>query len=235
MEKTDKRFGSHASEDSAFGRFIDDFYPRYAREIWIGLAVVVVGLVGYFGWSWNRDRAEAKANTQLGESYVMLREGNPAAEASLVAFLGTNPPGLAADKANLYLGKLYFSQQRYDEAVAAYGKVGRNSKAPLIHSGALHGQAAALMQKGDYAGAAARLEELIDTYGKRTGDPEESLEDEQVADLAPSVPNALFKLALCYREAGQADKAKAAAEKLVRIYPDTREGRDGAQLLALLN
>jgi TolA-binding protein len=235
MEKTDNRFGSHASGDSAFGRFVDDFYPRYAREIWIGLAVVVVALVGYFGWSWNRGRSEAKAQAELAESYVLLREGNPAAEASLVAFLGENPSGLTADKANLYLGKLYYSQQRYDEAAAAYAKVEKTSKAPLIHSGALHGRAAALMQKGDYAGAAALLEELVDTYGKRTGKPEESLEGEEVADLAPSVPNALFKLALCYREAGQADKAKAAAEKLVRIYPETREGRDGAQLLALLD
>jgi len=234
MEKTDKRTGSHASEDSAFSRFVDDFYPRYAREIWIALAVVVVAVVGYFGWTWSRDRAEAKANVELGEAYVLLREGNPAAEASLTAFLGGNPSGLAADKANLYLGKLYYQQQRYDEAAAAYAKVGKTSKAPLIHSGALHGHAAALMQKGDYAGAAALLEELVDTYGKRTGKPEESLEDEQVADLSPAVPNALFKLALCYREAGQNDKAKAAAEKLVRIYPDTREGRDGAQLLAVL-
>ena len=234
MENSDKRFGSHSTEDTALGRFVDDYYPRYAREIWIGLAVLVIAVVGYFGWSWNRERVEAKGNAALGEAYVLLRENSPAAEQALVNFLAENNSGLAADKANLYLGKLYYSQQRYSEAAATYAKVDENSKAPLIYSGALHGQAAALMQQNDYAGAAKLLETLVDDFGKRTGKPEESLDEEQVADLAPSVPNALFKLALCYRELGQNDKAKAAAEKLVRAYPGSREARDGAQLLALL-
>jgi tetratricopeptide (TPR) repeat protein len=235
MEKTDKRFGSHSSEDTALGRFIDEYYPRYARQIWGLLAVAIVAVVGYFGWSWSRDRAEEAAGRRLGEAYVHLRDNNlPAAEAALVGVLADHPSGLSADKANLYLGKLYYAQQRYAQAAETYAKVKKRSRAPLVYSGALHGRAAALMQQGDYAGAATLLEELVHNYGKRTGNPKESLDEEQVADLAPSVPNALFKLALCYRETGSTEKAKATAEKLVRAYPDTREGRDGALLLGVL-
>ena len=131
---------------------------------------------------------------------------------------------------------MYYSQQRYDEALTAYAKVGKGRKSTaLIYSGALHGRAAASMQKKDYAAAVSLLEELVNEFGDRTGDPEEKVEGEEVVDRSPTVPNALFKLALCYRELGQMDKAKATAEKLARIYPETREGKDAAKLAVLLN
>jgi TolA-binding protein len=237
MENNDKAPHSALPESSSWSRFSEEFYFRYMREIWIAVAVVVIAVGGYFAWSQYREKAETAANKKLGEAYVMLRAENlPGAEASLVSFLASNPSGIAADKANLYLGKVYYSQQRYDEALAAYAKVGKGKKSTaLIYSGALHGRAAALMQKKDYAGAVTVLEELVDAYGERTGEPEENLEGEEVVDASPSVPNALFKLALCYRELGQNDKAKATAEKLARAYPATREGQDAAKLLAVLN
>ena len=237
MDKKDK--ASHAAplpETSAWSRFSEEFYLRYMREIWIGVAVVVVAVAGYFAWSQHHDKAEAEANKKLGAAYVLLRDENlPGAEAALIGFLSENPSGIAADKANLYLGKLYFTQHRYDEAITAYAKVHKGSKAnALIYSGALHGRAAASMQKKDYAAAVPLLEELVSDYGKRKGDPEEKVEGEEVVDPSPAVPNALFKLALCYRELGQTDKAKATAEKLARIYPETAEGKDAAKLAAIL-
>ena len=238
MEKKDKApHSAPLPESSAWSRFSEEFYFRYMREIWIAVAVVVVAVAGYFAWSQYSQKAEAAANKKLGQAYVLLRDENyPAAESALLGFLASNPSGIAEDKANLYLGKVYYSQQRYDEALAAYAKVGKGGKAtPLIYSGALHGRAAASMQKRDYATAASLLEELVNDYGERTGDPEEKVEGEEVVDRSPAVPNALFKLALCYRELGQTDKAKAAAEKLARVYPETREGKDAEKLLAILN
>jgi TolA-binding protein len=238
MDNTDKTAHPASPSDSTLlGRFSEEFYLRYMREIWIGVAVIVVAVAGYFAWSQYSAKAEAAANKKLGEAYVLLREANlPAAEAALTGFLATNPSGIVADKANLFLGKVYYSEQRYDEAIAAYAKVGKGNKATsLLYSGALHGRAAASMQKQDYAAAVPLLEELVSTFGERTGDPEEKIEGEEVVDRSPTVPNALFKLALCYRELGQADKAKETAEKLARVYPETREGKDAAKLLALLN
>ena len=237
MENKDKAPHSALPESSAWSRFSEEFYLRYMREILIAAAIVVVAVVGYFAWSQYQTKAEAASNKKLGEAYVLLRGDNlPAAESALVGFLASNPSGIAADKANLYLGKVYYEQQRYDEALAVYAKVGKGKKATgLIYSGALHGRAAASMQKKDYASAVPLLEELVNDYGERTGDPEEKVQGEEVVDRAPTVPNALFKLALCYRELGQTDKAKATAEKLARIYPETREGKDAEKLLAILN
>lgn len=238
MEKTDKApHAASASDATLLGRFSEEFYLRYMREIWITVAVIVVAVGGYFAFTQYREKAEATANKKLGEAYVLLRDENyPAAEAALTGFLATNPSGIAADKANLYLGKLYYTQQRYDEAMTAYAKVGKGHKSTaLLYSGALHGRAAAAMQKKDYAAAVPLLEELVSKFGERTGDPEERLEGEEVVDRSPAVPNALFKLALCYRELGQTDKARETAQKLAKIYPETREGKDAAKLLVLLN
>ena len=106
MEKTDKApHSAPLPETSKWSRFSEEFYLRYTREIWIAVAVVVVAVAGYFAWSQYSAKAEATANKKLGEAYVLLREENlPAAESALLGFLATSPSGIAADKANLYLG-----------------------------------------------------------------------------------------------------------------------------------
>src|SRR5690606_6560247 len=114
-----------------------------------------------------------------------------------------------------------------DEALQAYDEVRAGGKRlGLIGAGALHGRAAIYMQKSDYARAAELLDELVKTYGARTGDPRENLAGEEVVDFAPNVPNALWKLALCRRALGEADKARAVAERLIRAYPGSREAQD---------
>src|SRR5690606_36490613 len=137
-------------------------------------------------------------------------------EQALLVFLGSDPSRRARDKANLFLGKIYFTQQRYEEAAAAYAKVSGGGKSTaLIHAGDLHGLAASRMQLADYAAAAEALEELVAAYGARTGDPRENLAGEEVIDPSLNVPNALWKLALCRRELGDTVGAREAAERLV--------------------
>jgi TolA-binding protein len=214
----------------------EELWIRYARQIVIIAIVLVAAVVAWFVWKSVSASAAEADNKKLGAIYVLLREENlPAAEDALTTFLASKPSGLAADKANLYLGKTYFLQQRYDEAIAAYGAVrARGKDVALIHAGALHGLAASHMQKAEYSQAVEALNKLIGTYGARTGAPQEALEGREVADFAPSVPNALWKLALSQRELGQNGEAKAAAERLVRTYPETREARDAEKLLTLL-
>jgi TolA-binding protein len=216
--------------------FSEEMWIRYSRQIVIGAIVIVIALVAWFGYKAVAARTAEADNKKLGAIYLLLREENlPAAEEALTVYLAGNPSGLAADKANLYLGKLHYMQQRYDEAIAAYGAVSQRGKElGLIHAGALHGIAASHMQKAEYAQAAEVLNDLIDTYGARTGAPEEQLVGQEVADFAPNVPNALWKLALCQRELGQIDEAKATAERLVRVYPTTREAKDAEKLLTVL-
>lgn len=209
---------------------------RNGRQIVVVAIVVVAAVIAWFAWKSVAASAAEADNKKLGAIYVHLREENfPAAEEALTAFLAAKPSGLAADKANLYLGKTYFLQQRYDEAIAAYGAVRKRGKdVALLHAGALHGLAAAHMQKGEYDKAVEALKELVDTYGARTGAPEERLAGGEVVDFAPNVPNALWKLALSQRELGKTADAKATAERLVRAYPESREARDAEKLLTLL-
>jgi len=216
--------------------FSEDLWIRYSRQIVIVAVALVVAVIAWFSWKAVAARAEEADNKKLGSIYVLLSDENlPAAEAALTSFLAGNPAGLAADKANLFLGKTYFLQERYDEAIAAYGKVGaRGTKVGLLHAGALHGMAASHMQKAEYAQAVELLNELVDTYGARTGAPEENLVGREVGDFAPSIPNALWKLALCQRELGQRDDAKATAERLVKVYPASREAKDAEKLLTIL-
>lgn len=214
--------------------FTDDFYPRYGKQMWVVLAIIAVVLAGYSLWSSNRDKARIADNKKLGAVYVALEEGKLGdAERELLAFLATNPSTLARDKANLYLGKVYYDEQRYDQSLEAYGKVGTGGKSTvLVYSGALHGRAACLMQKKDYAQAVTVLEEFLALCMRRTGNPKENLAGQEVVDLNPEVANALWKQALCYRELHQADKVKSTVEKLRKAYPTSREAAQGAQLLA---
>ena len=155
------------------------------------------------------------------------------AEGALKEFLAQGPSGLAKDKGNLFLGKVYYEQQKYEQALQAYGNVSKGSKSSvLVYSGALHGKAACYMQKKDYAQAVQALDEYLALAMRRTGNPKEDVAGKEVVDLTPSVPNALFKQALCYRELGQTDKVKATVEKLQKAYPGTREAQNGALLLA---
>ena len=215
--------------------FSEDLWLRQSRTIVAAAVVAVVAVAVWFAWSSVRDRRVDAENKQLGAAYILLRENDPSAEQALRGFLAQNPSGLARDKANLFLGKLLYRQERYDEALQAYEQVRAHGKtAPLIGSGALHGRAAIYMQKTDYARAADLLDELVSTYGKRTGYPRDNISGEEVVDLSPNVPNALWKLALCRRALGDADKARTAAERIVRAYPGTHEAQDAAKLLVTL-
>lgn len=213
-----------------------DVWVRYSRQILTVLVVIVVAAAVWFGWSAIRARNAEKDNKLLGSVYVLLREENlPAAEQALLSFLAENPSGIARDKGNLYLGKILYLEQRYDEALAAYEKVEKRGKdVALLYAGALHGRAAAHMQKAEYAKAVEALDELVKNYGARTGNPEENLAGSEVVDFSPNIPNALWKLALCHKELGQTAEAKAAAERLVKVYPGTREAADAEKLLTTL-
>ncbi len=224
-----------ATETSWVEWFTDDFYPRYTRQVWVASAALVGAAILYFAWSTHNESSAVQANRELGAAYVFLSQDRfSESEQALTAFLREGHSGLARDKAYLFLGKVYYGQGKYDQALETYGKVGKGGKTPLISSGALHGVAACYMEKKEYARAAETLDEFLSVAMRRTGNPKEELAGEEIVDWSPSVPNALWKQALCYRELKQPEKAKAAVEKLRKAYPDSREARDGEKLIALM-
>lgn len=216
--------------------FLDDFVPRYGKQTLYGVLGLAVVVAGGFWFKGSQARQEAAENKELGAAYIYASQDKAdSAEAFLTVFLQKSHSRAVQDKANLMLGKIHYGKGKYDEAIKAYGAVDHGAKdRALVSSGALHGLASAYIQKKDYAKAAELLEKFASTFGRRTGKPSEKIAGEEVVDLSPAVPNALWKLALCYQALKQDDKAKAAAEKITKIYPESREAYDANRLLAQL-
>ncbi len=214
--------------------FLDSFWPRFGKQTsyaLLGIAVIVAGAVWF-----NNDRVQSQANEnkELGKAYVYYSEDrNDSAEAFLNGFVKTSHSRLVQDKANLMLGQIKYSQGKYDDAIKAFSAVDLgNTKQPLVSSGALHGLAASYIQNKNYPLAAETLEKFVSQYGKKTGRPDEKVAGNEKSDLSPSVPNALWKLALCYRELKNAEGEKKALTRLTTAYADSRESFDAVRLLA---
>ncbi len=214
--------------------FMIEFWPRFGKQttyLLLGIAVVVSVGVWY-----NNDRlaSQAKENKLLGQAYLLYSEDKTdAAETFLNSFLKTGHSRLVQDKANLMLGQILYSKAKYDQAIKVFSLVDlSDTKHSLVASGALHGVAASYIQIKDYGKAVESLEKFVSLFGRRTGDPSEKVEGKEVTDLSPAVPNALWKLTLSYRELKNDPKAKSSAEKLVKIYPESKEAFDATRLLA---
>jgi TolA-binding protein len=225
-----------AQESSLLDWFMVDFWPRFGKQstyALIGIAIIVSATVWFKN---DRIASQAKENKLLGPAYILYSEDKlDAAEVLLNEFIKGGHTRLAQDKANLMLGQIYFNQGKYDEAIRTFGKVDLSGSATsLVSSGALHGLASSQMQKKEYNLAVENLEKFVSKYGRRTGAPSEKVEGQEVVDLSPVVPNALWKLTLCYRELKNVEKEKATAAKLMKIYPESKEAFDATRLFAQL-
>ncbi|MBW8889505.1 MAG: tetratricopeptide repeat protein [Fibrobacteres bacterium] len=214
--------------------FLDVFWPRFGKQTsYLLLAIAVVIAVGVW-WNGDRLQSQAKENKELGKAYIYFSEDKyDSTESFLNAFVKASHSRLVQDKANLMLGQVQYAKAKYDDAIKSFSQIdGGNTDQPLVSSGALHGLASCYIQNKNYALATETLEKLVSQFGKRTGNPEEKVAGHEKVDLAPSVPNALWKLTLCYRELKNTEKEKATAQKLVKAYPESRESFDATRLLA---
>ena len=216
--------------------FMDDFWPKFGKQasyVLVGVAVIVAGAVWYNG---DRVVQQSKENKELGPAYVYYSEDkNDSAQAFLTSFLKSSHSRLVTDKANLMLGQIAYANGKYDDAIKAFSQVDlANTDHPLISSGAMHGLASSYIQNKNYALAAETLEKFVSRFGRRSGSPSEKVAGKEVTDLSPAVPNALWKLALSYRELKDTEKSKSTAKKLVSVYPESKEAFDATRLLAQL-
>jgi TolA-binding protein len=214
--------------------FLDVFWPRYGKQTSYVLLAIAVAIAAGVWWNGDRVQSQAKENKELGKAYIAFSEDKfDSTEIFLNSFLKASHSRLVQDKGRLMLGQAQYAKAKYDDAIKSFSQVDlANSAQPLISSGALHGLASCYIQNKNYALAAETLEKLVSQFGKRTGDPEEKVAGHEKVDLAPSVPNALWKLTLCYRELKNTEKEKATAQRLVKVYPESRESFDATRLLA---
>jgi TolA-binding protein len=214
--------------------FLDVFWPRFGKLTSYALLAIAVIIAGAVWWNGDRVQSQAKENKELGKAFIYFSEDKyDSAQVFLDGFVKASHSRLVQDKANLMLGQIHYAKGKYADAIKAFSAIDQsNTDQPLISSGALHGLASCYIQNKNYALAAETLEKLVSQFGKRTGAPEEKVAGKGKVDLSPSVPNALWKLTLCYRELKNTEKEKAAAQKIVKIYPESRESFDATRLLA---
>jgi TolA-binding protein len=223
-----------AQESGLVEWFLDEFVPRYGKQSLYVLVALALVIGGAFYLNNSRENQSTRENKELGQAFVYLSQDKAdSAEAFLSGFLKASHSRPVQDKANLMLGSVFYGKGKYDDAIKAYEAVDLTStKRALISSGALHGLAASYIQKKDYTKASELLETFVSRFMKKTGNPSEKVEGKEVADLSPVVPNALWKLALSYNELKNTEKAKATAQKLIKVYPESKEAFDATRFLA---
>jgi TolA-binding protein len=215
--------------------FGSDILSKYGWKVAAGLLIAIFGITYLLTQGQRTENRAVEDNKALGQVYVFLKSNQlDSARFFLESYIAGEYGKSAISKANLLLGNVFYQKEDYAAAVEAYSKVSQSMNFPLIASGGLYGAAASHMQLKQYSEAAELLEELITQFGRETGNPEKISKGTEEMDLSPAVPNALWKLALCYQQLQQVEQVKQTCEKLVRIYGKTEEGRKASRLLVTL-
>ena len=195
--------------------YIDENYQKLMR-IALGVGAVIIILVFYY---YNSQETAKEANSQLGIAEIEYKNGNLSKASERLEKLINEYDGTdSADKGLFLLANIYYQQKRYEDArihfdrfVSAYS--GSNI---LLASG--------------YAGLAA-CEEVDSNFSEAAN------LYERAADLAPDFPesdNYYYMSALCYKRAGDLDKARSLFEQLASEAKSSQRVRDAEIQLVLL-
>lgn len=211
-----------------------EFFLQHGIKVGAILVVVVAVVIAIVNFQHSRNRADAAAAELIGPAlaadYTGQKDSALAAYETLISSNQLKGPTLA--KAALFAGNIRFMRGEFDAAAVLFQKALDNAgDIPLARGGALHGLASVSIENKDYPAAVNYLETFVSEFGKRTGDLEDRYEKVEPTDQVPTVADALWKLALVYTQMGYPDKAKAAAEKLLKIYGDDPLYADRAKKL----
>ncbi len=221
-----------ANESNSTNNEMKEFFAAHAPKIILVLVLIMAAVVG-INYYFKAQKVEAADQANLigtGMSYVYASENDKALAEFESQINSGKLKGVTLAKAALFAGNIKFEKGDMDGAAALFQQSMDNAgSVDLVRSGAMHGLASVKMEKADYAGAASLLEKFIGDYGKRTGNLEDRYQKEEPADQVPTVADAMWKLTLVYQQLGQNDKAKATAEKLLKVYGDNANYADKAK------
>lgn len=182
-----------------------NFIKRYSTEVLavaVGLLVIAVGLVFI---SQNRTKSEQQASQMLNSAHGALMAGStPQAQEGYREISSRFGSTAAGQEARVYLANLSFQQRNYEEALKLYREcLKSNPRNPILLNAAMTGVAACLEQQGDLAGAA----------GQYLATAKRLPREEHLA------ASALLEAGRCYSEAGMAESARQAYQKMIDDYP----------------
>jgi tetratricopeptide (TPR) repeat protein len=222
MLKPKKKISKQELKEDKFVKFslqaktyLDENYQKLTR---IGLALVAVIVIAAFFY-FESQQTETDANSQLGIAEIEFSHGelNKASD-RLVRLINEYDGTDAADKGIFLLANIYFQQQNYEEARSYFEKFVDNYSGSNI-----------LLASG-YAGIAA-CEEAFGNF-----EPAAELY-EKAADTAPDFPeaeNQYYLAGLCYKKAGNIEKAKSVFQSLAEEPEKSTRSKDAESQLVLL-
>lgn len=211
-----------------------EFFVAYGSKIIIALLAVLVLVAVVVKINQSNKNDQKQQAELLGQSFNFIYEGNDDKALAELERLIQNKEvtGLSYAKAALLAGNIKYKKGDFDGAAVLFQKSLDNAaNVDLITAAAMHGRASVAIEKQDYASAVGLLEKFIAKYGERTGNLSDRYRKAEPVDAVPSVPDALWKLALVYQQMGANDKAKATAEKLLKVYGDSQMYADRAKKL----
>ena len=211
-----------------------EFFVAYGSKIIIALLAVLVLVAVVVKINQSNKNDQKQQAELLGQSFNFIYEGNDDKALAELERLIQNKEvtGLSYAKAALLAGNIKYKKGDFDGAAVLFQKSLDNAAdVDLITAAAMHGRASVAIEKQDYASAVGLLEKFVAKYGERTGDLSDRYRKAEPVDPVPSVPDALWKLALVYQQMGANDKAKATAEKLLKVYGDSQMYADRAKKL----
>ena len=195
--------------------YIDMNYQKLLR---IGLTIVAVILIIIFFY-YNSQQTEIEANSQLGIAEIEFANGKLVNASERLIRLIDNYNGTdAADQGMFLLANILFQQQKYEDARNYFEKFvdAYNGSNILLASG--------------YAGLAA-CEEDLNNYAQAAE------LYERAAETAPEFPesdNQYYLAALCYKKAGDIEKARSIFQQLADEARTSSRVKDAESQLVLL-
>ncbi len=240
MAKNDFRFDGDSQDRFQAGilsmleRFGDPANKK-ARQTVYTIVIILAVALAVFAYSKQQQKGlQANWREELGQAMALSMQGKSAEAKELYVKFLANPAvnGLFKAKASLLLADIYYYEGDYSAAAEKYqGALLAGGASELVTSGAEHGLAAVSIQKKEYDKAAEQLEKFIGKWSTR----ESSLSGEFGGDDAiVQVPEALVQLSLVYKELGDKDKARGAVEKVLSVYPDSRQSGAARKILSTL-
>lgn len=136
------------------------FWEKNSRTILIGVALVVLAIVGKGVFEWNSARRERAVQADYAAAVTLD---------NLKTFAAAHPGHILAGAANLRLADNAYKTGQFAEAVTAYQLAASTLGETVLASRARLGAAVAQLQAGDVAGAEAALQKLADNADELAG------------------------------------------------------------------
>lgn len=191
---------------------VSGFFQKNRIAVIIACAVVVVGIIAAIvivnGVSASRDKAQIRIS-ELEQEYGSLLGSETPDWSSLETELSSMVKGSSypSVKASYLLGLVYYDQEKYAEAQAAFDKAFNLNKKIYLAPMALVNAAACAEAQGDTAKA-------LDLYNQVYNDYQES----------GVAPKALFNVARIYLQQGSNQLAQATFAQVADYYPTSEYG-----------